>query len=79
MELGLGLRMLWSYHHELPVSQTTFLPQLIPLFLCLGAGVAMSALYTLRLAVKNPDVTWKHVANPEPQKEWADRQYKVRL
>ncbi|MPC52076.1 Cytochrome c oxidase subunit NDUFA4 [Portunus trituberculatus] len=51
-------------------------PSLIPLYVCLGAGVAMSFFYTVRLATRNPDVTWRHVANPEPQKEWSDKQYK---
>jgi NADH dehydrogenase (ubiquinone) 1 alpha subcomplex subunit 4 len=51
--------------------------QLIPLFVSLGAGVAMAALYTLRLATQNPDVTWDRKNNPEPWQKYAEKQYKV--
>ncbi|XP_071521814.1 cytochrome c oxidase subunit NDUFA4 [Panulirus ornatus] len=51
-------------------------PALIPLYVCLGAGAVMAFGYTLRLAVKNPDVTWNRVTNPEPQQEYAEKQYK---
>ncbi|KAL7306821.1 hypothetical protein TKK_0000984 [Trichogramma kaykai] len=51
-------------------------PALIPLFVCLGAGVAMSMFYTLRLATRNPDVSWNKKANPEPWNEYKDRRYK---
>nr|CAH0112074.1 unnamed protein product [Daphnia galeata] len=51
-------------------------PSLIPLFVSLGAGVAMAALYTLRLATQNPDVTWDRKNNPEPWQKYAEKQYK---
>lgn len=39
--------------------------------------MAGSIIYTLRLALKNPDVTWNHKKNPEPWMEYSDKQYKV--
>lgn len=50
--------------------------QLIPLFLCLGVGVAASALYTLRLAAKNPDVSWNK-RKTEPWEDYRNKTYKV--
>lgn len=35
--------------------------------------------YTLRLATKNPDVTWNRHTNPEPWQEYEKKNYKVRL
>merc|ERR1711915_496077 len=49
---------------------------LIPLYVCLGIGVAMSTFYTLRLAFRNPDVSWNRKGNPEPNQEYANKQYK---
>ncbi|KAK4292985.1 hypothetical protein Pmani_016262 [Petrolisthes manimaculis] len=51
-------------------------PALIPLYVFLGAGVAMSALYTFRLATKNPDVSWNRDTNPEPQRAYTNKRYK---
>jgi len=51
-------------------------PSLIPLFVSLGIGVAFSTFYTLRLATRNPDVTWNRKSNPEPWQHYADKQYK---
>ena len=51
--------------------------QLIPLFVALGAGVLGAGYYTLRLAVRNPDLTWDRKKNPEPWQEYAEKQYKV--
>ncbi|XP_025080552.1 cytochrome c oxidase subunit NDUFA4-like [Pomacea canaliculata] len=34
-------------------------PSLIPLFVCVGTGVAGAAYYLLRLSTRNPDVSWK--------------------
>merc|ERR1712142_755574 len=51
-------------------------PALIPLYVCLGAGVGMSAFYTLRLATRNPDVSWNRTGNPEPQQAYMNKQYK---
>lgn len=39
--------------------------------------MAWSAYYTLRLAIKNPDVSWAKKSNPEPWNEYANKQYKV--
>lgn len=33
--------------------------------------------YTMRLATRNPDVTWSHHDNPEPWQHYSDKQYKV--
>ncbi|XP_056433783.1 cytochrome c oxidase subunit NDUFA4-like isoform X1 [Gadus chalcogrammus] len=41
-------------------------PALIPLFIFIGGGATMSAMYLSRLALKNPDVSWDHKNNPEP-------------
>ncbi|NP_001165794.1 NADH dehydrogenase [ubiquinone] 1 alpha subcomplex subunit 4 [Nasonia vitripennis] len=51
-------------------------PALIPLFVCLGVGCTGAALYTLRLATRNPDVTWNPKKNPEPWQDYAEKQYK---
>jgi len=39
---------------------------LIPLHISISVGMLFAAAYTVRLAVKNPDVTWSQVRNPEP-------------
>ncbi|ELW48447.1 NADH dehydrogenase [ubiquinone] 1 alpha subcomplex subunit 4 [Tupaia chinensis] len=41
-------------------------PSLIPLFIFIGAGGTGAALYLMRLAVFNPDVSWDRKNNPEP-------------
>jgi len=51
-------------------------PSLIPLFVSLGIGVAFSTYYVLRLATRNPDITWNRKSNPEPWQHYADKQYK---
>ncbi|KAK3787680.1 hypothetical protein RRG08_031909 [Elysia crispata] len=33
-------------------------PSLIPLFVCVGGGMAWATYYTLRLCIRNPDVGW---------------------
>lgn len=50
--------------------------QLIPLYVCVGAGALMSILYTLRLATRNPDVSWNRKGNPEPNEYYRNKQYK---
>ncbi|XP_014217017.1 cytochrome c oxidase subunit NDUFA4 [Copidosoma floridanum] len=51
-------------------------PALIPLFICLGVGMAGAVFYTIRLAARCPDVSWNKKKNPEPWEYWADKQYK---
>lgn len=51
--------------------------QLIPLYVCVGIGAVGACGYLLRLATKNPDVTWNRTKNPEPWQEYKDKQYKV--
>ncbi|XP_047372281.1 cytochrome c oxidase subunit NDUFA4-like [Sciurus carolinensis] len=41
-------------------------PSLIPLFVFIGAGGTGAALYVMRLALFNPDVSWDRKNNPEP-------------
>ncbi|CAG0891227.1 unnamed protein product [Darwinula stevensoni] len=53
--------------------------QLIPLYVCIGAGVCGAGLYLVRLATKSPDVTWNRNKNPEPWNEYTHKQYKVRV
>ncbi|CAK1543725.1 unnamed protein product [Leptosia nina] len=49
---------------------------LIPLFVCVGLGCGASFFYTLRLALRNPDVSWNKRSNPEPWEEYRNKQYK---
>ncbi|XP_041459595.1 cytochrome c oxidase subunit NDUFA4-like [Lytechinus variegatus] len=39
---------------------------LIPLFISVGTGAAFAAFYVARLALKNPDATWRRGSNPYP-------------
>ncbi|TRY96548.1 hypothetical protein DNTS_004711 [Danionella cerebrum] len=41
-------------------------PALIPLFVFIAGGCAMSAAYLARLALRSPDVCWDKTNNPEP-------------
>ncbi|XP_031417360.1 cytochrome c oxidase subunit NDUFA4 [Clupea harengus] len=53
-------------------------PALIPLFIFIGGGAAMSALYLGRLALKNPECSWDRTGNPEPwNKVDPNHQYKM--
>jgi len=47
---------------------------LIPLAGALGFGLALSVVYTIRLALQNPDVTWRRGSNPEPWQHRVDEQ-----
>ncbi|GCB61955.1 hypothetical protein scyTo_0009428 [Scyliorhinus torazame] len=50
---------------------------LIPLFVFIGAGSIGATMYLLRLALRNPDVSWNHKNNPEPWNDIApNQQYK---
>ncbi|KAF7389947.1 hypothetical protein HZH68_011804 [Vespula germanica] len=40
------------------------------------ASMGGATFYTLRLAFRNPDVTWSLKNNPEPWEEYRDKQYK---
>ncbi|KAM9780175.1 cytochrome c oxidase subunit NDUFA4L [Neosynchiropus ocellatus] len=52
-------------------------PALIPLFIFIGGGTAMSMLYLARLGLRNPDVSWDRKNNPEPWTRMAPtQQYK---
>ncbi|XP_031698220.1 cytochrome c oxidase subunit NDUFA4-like [Anarrhichthys ocellatus] len=53
-------------------------PALIPLFIFIGGGAAMSMMYLARLALKNPAVCWDRKNNPEPWNTMQpDYQYKL--
>ncbi|XP_054548370.1 cytochrome c oxidase subunit NDUFA4 isoform X5 [Talpa occidentalis] len=55
-------------------------PSLIPLFVFIGAGGTGAALYVMRLALFNPDVSWDRKNNPEPwNKLGPNDQYKFIL
>jgi len=43
-----------------------------PLFVALGFGVGLSFFYTIRLALQNPDVSWRRTSNPEPWQHRVD-------
>lgn len=45
--------------------------------MCTAAGALGASYYMLRLATRNPDVTWSRVQNPEPNNAYRDKQYKV--
>lgn len=51
-------------------------PALIPLYVCVAAGAIGAGYYILRLATRNPDVTWNRTTNPEPWQHYKDKQYK---
>lgn len=52
-------------------------PALIPLFFCVGVGVAGAAFYVARLATQCPDVSWDKKKNPEPWQRMGETgQYK---
>ncbi|ELK09631.1 NADH dehydrogenase [ubiquinone] 1 alpha subcomplex subunit 4 [Pteropus alecto] len=59
------------------LSQTKKHPILNPLFIFIGAEGTWAALYILRLALFNPDVSWDRKNNPEPWNKWnSNVQYK---
>ncbi|XP_032891258.1 cytochrome c oxidase subunit NDUFA4 isoform X2 [Amblyraja radiata] len=41
-------------------------PSLIPLFVFILTGSAGASMYLMRLALRNPDVSWDRKNNPEP-------------
>ncbi|KAJ9593465.1 hypothetical protein L9F63_014994 [Diploptera punctata] len=51
-------------------------PALIPLYVCVGLGCCGAVLYTLRLAVRSPEVSWNKRSNPEPWNEYSEKQHK---
>ncbi|KAJ1520767.1 hypothetical protein ONE63_003862 [Megalurothrips usitatus] len=51
--------------------------ELIPVWVCIGFGAFLSGAYTLRLALKSPDVTWNRNSNPEPWQEYEHKNYKI--
>uniref|UniRef100_A0A182VXQ4 NADH dehydrogenase [ubiquinone] 1 alpha subcomplex subunit 4 n=1 Tax=Anopheles minimus TaxID=112268 RepID=A0A182VXQ4_9DIPT len=51
-------------------------PALIPLYVCIALGSAGAVFYTLRLALRSPEVTWSRKNNPEPWEEYRNKQHK---
>jgi len=51
-------------------------PALIPLYGCMVLGIGGAAFYIIRLATRNPDVSWNRKGNPEPWQEYRNKQYK---
>ncbi|XP_054281123.1 cytochrome c oxidase subunit NDUFA4 [Macrosteles quadrilineatus] len=49
---------------------------LIPLFACVGLGAVGSIGYLLRLALRNPEVSWAKTSKPEPWEDYRTSQYK---
>ncbi|XP_020384566.1 cytochrome c oxidase subunit NDUFA4 [Rhincodon typus] len=61
----------------LVIRQVKSHPSLIPLFIFIGTGSLGASMYLLRLAVRNPDVSWNRKNNPEPWNKIApNEQYK---
>ncbi|KAJ8961774.1 hypothetical protein NQ318_021375 [Aromia moschata] len=48
---------------------------LIPLYVCVGIGCLGAGFYTLRLAVRNPDVQWNR-SGQISNEEFREKQYK---
>ncbi|CAG7659376.1 unnamed protein product [Allacma fusca] len=51
-------------------------PQYLMLHGMLALGTSMATVYGLRVAVKEPEITWNHHTNLEPWNEYANKQYK---
>ncbi|XP_011644144.1 cytochrome c oxidase subunit NDUFA4 [Pogonomyrmex barbatus] len=51
-------------------------PALLPLYFCIGLGGCGAFLYTLRLATRNPDVSWLNKKEAEPWNTYKDKHYK---
>jgi len=49
-------------------------PALIPLYACVGIGLAGAIFYSIRLATRNPDVAW--TGNQLPNDAYRNKQYK---
>ncbi|XP_014468489.1 PREDICTED: cytochrome c oxidase subunit NDUFA4 [Dinoponera quadriceps] len=52
-------------------------PSLLPLYACIGAGGLLALWYTLRLAIRSPDVSWLNKKEAEPWNYYKDKQYKL--
>ncbi|XP_059151228.1 cytochrome c oxidase subunit NDUFA4-like [Physella acuta] len=52
-------------------------PSLVPLFVCVGAGMAWAGYYIVRLATRCPDVGWKDKQEGMANVRWpVNKQYK---
>lgn len=47
--------------------------------MCVGIGCAGAVGYTLRLALRNPDVAWANKADGSSNETYRTKQYKVNL
>ncbi|RWS20163.1 hypothetical protein B4U80_01183 [Leptotrombidium deliense] len=48
----------------------------IPVVIATAIGAGAASFYIFRLAFRNPDVSWRRNANPEPWQEYEKKQYK---
>jgi len=53
-------------------------PTVVPVIGCILVGCTLATSYTIRLATKNPDVTWNPKKKPHPQNDYEHRNYKLR-
>jgi len=51
---------------------------LAPLYVSVGFGLGFSVIYTVRLAIQNPDVSWRRTSNPEPWQRRVDGEGKTK-
>nr|CAH7731917.1 unnamed protein product [Callosobruchus chinensis] len=49
---------------------------LLPLYVCVGLGCGGAIFYTLRLALRNPDVQWTKASGEISNEEFRNKQYK---
>jgi len=51
-------------------------PAILPIYILTGFGLFLAGSYVVRLATRNPEVTWSRSRNPEPWDEYKNKQYK---
>ncbi|RWS11930.1 cytochrome c oxidase subunit NDUFA4-like protein [Dinothrombium tinctorium] len=49
---------------------------LLPVIGITALGGLFAGFYVMRLALRNPDVSWNKRSNPEPWQEYENKQYK---
>ncbi|CAL8141753.1 unnamed protein product [Orchesella dallaii] len=54
-------------------------PAILPIYGLVGIAMGIAGFYIVRLATRNPEVTWSRARNPEPWNEYKDKQYKVSI
>jgi len=51
-------------------------PAILPIYVLVGIAGVLAGGYIVRLATRNPEVTWSRNRNPEPWNEYTNKQYK---